>query len=173
MQRHRSPAPSLWITRFATLIATGGTVLDLACGAGRHAHYLRRRGHRVMAVDIDVSGMADAEDDLLLEIVRTDLEHGADNPLEGRRFDAVVAVNYLFRPLLLPLVECLDSGGILLYETFAVGNERFGRPRNPDYLLERGELLALAAGRLTVIAYENVETSHPGPAMVQRLCARK
>lgn len=117
--------------------------------------------------------MADMVGDPGIEIVRADLEKGGPGPLEGRRFDAVVVANYLFRPLLASLVDCLAPGGVLLYETFAVGNERFGRPRNPDYLLERGELLALAAGRLDIVAYEHVAVARPAPAMVQRLCARK
>ena len=173
MHRHRSRGPSPWITRFAGLIAPHGRVLDLACGGGRHTRYLRGRGLRVTAIDIDISGLADLADDPLIEIVETDLERPGADPLAGRRFDAVVVTDYLFRPLLVPLVDCLAPGGVFLYETFALGNERFGRPRNPDYLLQRGELLALAAGRLTVIAYENVAIPPPTPKIVQRLCARK
>ena len=175
---HSSLGPSPWIVRFAGLIAADGRVLDLACGRGRHTRYLRGRGLRdwglrVTAIDIDTAGLADLADDPLVEIVETDLERPGAAPLAGRRFDAVVVTDYLFRPLLVPLVECLEPGGVLLYETFAVGNERFGRPRNPDYLLQRGELLALAAGRLTVIAYENVAVPPPNPKIVQRLCARR
>ena len=165
--------PSPWIVRFAPLIRAEGRVLDLACGAGRHARHLRERGHRVTAIDIDVSALADVAGDAGIEIVQADLEKGGPGPLKGRRFAAAVVTNYLFRLLLAPLVDCLEPGGVLLYETFAVGNERFGRPRNPDYLLERGELLALAAGQLEVIAYEHVALARPAPAMVQRLCARK
>ena len=173
MHRHRSRGPSPWITRHAGLIAAGGRALDLACGGGRHTRYLRDRGLRVTAIDIDISGVCDLADDPLVEIVEMDLEPPGTTPLAGRRFDAVVVTDYLFRPLLVPLVDCLEPGGAFLYETFALGNERFGRPRNPDYLLERGELLALAVGRLTVIAYEHRAVPSPTPKIVQRLCARK
>ena len=173
MHRHRSRVPSTWITRHAGLIAAGAHVLDLACGGGRHTRYLRGRGLRVTAIDIDTSGLADLADDPLVEIVEMDLERPGATPLAGRRFDAVVVTDYLFRPLLVPLVDCLEPGGIFLYETFARGNERFGRPRNPDFLLKRGELLALAQGRLSVVAYEHRAILPPTPKIVQRLCARK
>ena len=173
MHRHRSTVPSPWIARHAGLIAAGAHVLDLACGGGRHTRYLRGRGLKVTAVDIDTSGLADLADDPLVEIVETDLERPGTAPLAGRRFDAVVVTDYLFRPLLVPLVDCLEPGGLFLYETFALGNERFGRPRNPHFLLRRGELLALAEGRLTVIACEHRALPPPAPKIVQRLCARK
>ena len=173
MHRHRSTVPSPWIARHAGLIAAGARVLDLACGSGRHTRYLRGRGLRVTAIDIDTSGLADLADDPLVEIVETDLEQPGTAPLAGHRFDAVVVTDYLFRPLLVPLVDCLKPGGIFLYETFALGNERFGRPRNPDFLLRRGELLALAEGRLTVIACEHRIHPPPTPKIVQRLCAQK
>ena len=173
MHRHRSRVPSPWITGHASLIAAGGHVLDLACGGGRHTRYLRDRGLHVTAIDIDTTGVRDLADDPLVEIVETDLERPGAAPLAGRRFDALVVTDYLFRPLLVPLVDCLEPGGVFLYETFALGNERFGRPRNPDFLLERGELLALAAGRLTVIAYEHLLVPPPAPKIVQRLCGRK
>ena len=173
MHRHRSRVPSPWITRHAGLIAAGAHVLDLACGGGRHTRYLRGRGLKVTAIDIDTSGLADLAGDPLVEIVETDLEQPGTAPLAERRFDAVVVTDYLFRPLLAPLVDCLEPGGVFLYETFARGNERFGHPRNPDFLLRRGELLALADSRLTVIAYEHRAIPPPAPKIVQRLCARK
>ena len=173
MHRHRSRDPSPWITRHTGLIAAAGHVLDLACGGGRHTRYLRDRGLRVMAIDIDTSGIADLVDDPQVEIVEMDLEQPGTAPLAGWQFDAVVVTDYLFRPLLVPLVDCLEPGGVFLYETFALGNERFGRPRNPDFLLRRGELLALAEDRLTVIAYEHRAIPPPTPKIVQRLCARK
>ena len=172
MHRHRSRVPSSWIARHAGLIAEGGHVLDLACGGGRHTRYLRERGLKVTAMDIDTSGLADLADDPLVEIVETDLERPGAAPLSGRCFDAVVVTDYLFRPLLAPLVDCLRPGGVFLYETFAVGNERFGRPHNPDYLLQRGSCGA-RRGRLTVVAYEHCAVPPPNPKIVQHLCARK
>ena len=111
MHRHRSRGPSPWITRHAGLIAAGGRALDLACGGGRHTRYLRDRGLRVTAIDIDISGVCDLADDPLVEIVEMDLERPGTTPLAGRRFDAVVVTDYLFRPLLVPLVDCLEPGG--------------------------------------------------------------
>ena len=173
MHSHRSRVPSSWITRYAGLIAEGGHVLDLACGGGRHTRYLRDCGLEVTAMDIDTSGLADLADDPLVEIVEMDLERPGTTPLAGRRFNAVVVTDYLFRPLLVPLVDCLLPGGVFLYETFALGNERHGRPRNPDFLLQRGELLALAEGRLSIVAYEHLAVPPPNPRIVQHLCARK
>ena len=173
MHRHRTRVPSDWISRYAGLIAEGGHVLDLACGGGRHTRFLRDRGLRITAIDIDTAGVADLADDPLVEIVEMDLERPGAEPLAGRRFDTVVVTDYLFRPLLVPLVDCLEPGGVFLYETFGVGNERFGRPRNPDFLLQRGELLALAEGRLTVVGYEHSAVPPPTPKIVQHICARR
>ena len=108
--RHRSRVPSPWIARFAGLIAAGGQVLDLACGGGRHTRYLRRRGLRVTAIDIDTGGLADLAEDPLVEIVEADLERPGADPLAGRRFDAVVVTDYLFRPLLVPLGRLSRAG---------------------------------------------------------------
>lgn len=173
MARHQSQSPSPWLVRFAPVLPPDGIALDLACGAGRHTRFLRDRGHKVVAIDKDVSRIAALADDPMIEVIEADLEQPGDNPLKGRCFDAIVVTNYLFRPLLQPLVESLTPGGVLIYETFAVGNERYGRPSNPDYLLERGELLALVETRLSVLGYENAHISDPHPAMVQRICARK
>ena len=169
---HGLTAPSPWILRFAALAAPGGRVLDLACGAGRHARLFLARGYRVTAVDRDLSGLADLREAPDLERLETDLEDGSGWPLAGRHFDAVVVTNYLHRPLLGDIVASLAPGGLLLYETFAAGNERFGRPRNPDFLLRSGELLEVVQGRLRVLAYEDLEVVEPHPAAVQRIAAR-
>jgi SAM-dependent methyltransferase len=162
--------PSAWIRRFAGLAAPGGAVLDLACGSGRHARVFLAAGHRVTALDIDLAGMADLGGRPGLELLAADLE-AAPWPLSGRRFAAIVVANYLWRPLFPHLVAALEPGGALLYETFARGNERFGPPRNPAFLLEPGELLDFAAGRLQVVAYEHGVVAEPRPAAIQRLAA--
>jgi len=172
-ESHATPTPSDWIVRFAHLVPPGGTVLDLAAGAGRHARFFAGRGHPVVALDRTIDRLSDLAGGPGIEIVEADLEDGAPWPLGGRAFDCVVVVNYLYRPLLPILVERVAPGGVLLYRTFAAGNEAHGRPRNPNFLLEAGELLQAVAGRLTVVAYEHGLVERPGPAVVQRICARR
>lgn len=162
--------PSPWVVRFAPLVRRDGTVLDLACGNGRHLRHFAQLGHPVVGVDIDVRGLADLEGREGVEILRADLE-GGSWPFGSRRFAAVIVTNYLHRPLLPALIDAVEPGGLLLYETFAAGNERFGRPSSPAYLLKSGELLDAAAGRLQVLAFEQGEVSSPKAAVVQRLAA--
>jgi SAM-dependent methyltransferase len=163
---------SPWVARFAPLIRQGGPVLDLACGKGRHALYLRTRGHPVTALDRDVAALRAEPDQEGLEIIAADLEQGAPWPLGTRRFAAVLVTNYLYRPLFPDLLGAIEPGGLLIYETFALGNERFGRPRNPDHLLRPNELLRLIGDAPTVIAYEYLTIGEPYPAVMQRICAR-
>ena len=169
---HGRGAPSPWITRFAGEIEPGGPVLDLASGSGRHSIFLLQRGHTVTASDIDVSALADIQQDAGLEIIAADLENSAW-PFSGRQFAAIIVTNYLHRPLFPHIVAALAPGGLLLYETFAAGTERFGRPRNPAHLLQRGELLSGAFAGLTILAYEDLTIGEAKPAAVQRVCARK
>jgi SAM-dependent methyltransferase len=161
---------SHWIARFAPLARPGAPVLDLACGRGRHTRLFLERGHPVTAVDVDVSGLADLHGHARLDVVQTDLEH-APWPLPGRRFGVVVVTNYLWRPLLPMIVDAVDDGGMLLYETFAVGNEVYGHPSNPDFLLQPGELIEVVRGRMHIVAYEHGHVDRPRPAIRQRLCA--
>ncbi len=165
--------PSDWVVRFADAVPAGGAVLDLACGGGRHTRLFLERGHTVVAVDRDLAGLADQAGQENLEQIQVDLEDGRPFPLRGRRFAGVVVTNYLFRPLLAPLVAAVAPGGVLIYETFARGNERFGRPSNPDFLLEPGELLEAVRGRLRVLAYEDLIVERPKPAAVQRISAAR
>ncbi|GMW07192.1 MAG: hypothetical protein AMXMBFR8_19880 [Nevskiales bacterium] len=165
-------APSPWVCRFAPLIRAGGTVLDLACGSGRHTRWLAAHGYRVLAVDVDVSGLADLHGAPAIEILQADLE-GADWPLAGHRFDGIVVANYLHRPQFPRLARALRAAGVLIIETFGAGNERLGRPRNPAFLLQPGELLAAFGRELQVLAYEHGAEQSPRPAVRQRLCAVK
>ena len=166
------PQASYWVKRYAPLIPRDGVVLDLACGAGRHAQYLALSGYSVLAVDRDISALQQAHT-LRIESQQLDLE-GPNWPLAGRYFSGVVVTNYLFRPFLGELPLMLVEGGILIYETFAQGNGVFGKPSNPDFLLNAGELLAFAANHgLKVLAYEDIYTEDPKPAKIQRICAVK
>ena len=169
--RHNTETASAWVLRFAPLVASNGTVLDVATGTGRHARCFLDQGHRVVAVDRYNAGIVDllGRDDF--EFVDADLENGGPWPLGDRRFASVIVTNYLHRPLFPALIDALAPGGILIYETFASGNERFGRPSNPDFLLRPGELLAAVEDRLQVIDYEHGEIAEPRPAVVQRIAA--
>jgi len=159
-------APSSWIAGWAHLIAPRGSVLDVAAGSGRHSRWLAARGHRVTAIDRDADAMAALAD--VAEAITADIESGTW-PLADRSFDAVVVANYVWRPLFPALRDALAPGGVLLYETFASGNETVGRPRRPDFLLARGELLAAATG-LRIVAYEDGFLADPD-RFVQRLAA--
>jgi SAM-dependent methyltransferase len=163
-------APSPWVERFTPLIRSGGTVLDLACGGGRHSRYLSALGYGVVAVDIDVAGLDDLSTNENVEIIQADLEAG-DWPFGERRFDGIVVTNYLHRPHLPRLVESLAPDGVLIYESFGKGNEKLGRPRNPAFLLNPAELLEAFAPRLTIVAYEHLVEEEPRPAVRQRICA--
>ena len=165
----RSPAaPSPWVERWAPLIRPGGLVLDLAAGAGRNVRLLLDCGFAVRAVDCDVSALLPLAGPSC-EIIETDLESGAGWPLGGG-YDGIVVTNYLHRPLLRAIGQALAPGGVVIYETFAVGNERFGRPQNPDFLLRPGELLSAFAA-LTIVAFEQGLVTEPRPAVIQRIVA--
>jgi len=160
---HEIAAPSAWVERWAPLIGRG-VVLDVAAGPGRHARYFLSRGLQVVAIDRarhDIPGA---------RFVRADLEDGSPWPLPGEGFQGIVVTNYLHRPLFPVLQEALVPGGVLIYETFMLGNERFGRPSNPAYLLRPGELLD-AFPELEPRGFEEGLVSEPKPAMIQRLCA--
>jgi len=162
--------PSPWIERFAPLVPAGARVLDVAAGGGRHARLFASRGAKVLAVDRDAHALSSLAGVAGIETRTLDLETGAWL-LADERFDAIVVANYLHRPLFRHLRKALAADGVLLYETFAMGNEAFGKPSNPDFLLCRDELLSLAAlppEPLTVVAFEQ---GSAGTAVVQRLAA--
>jgi SAM-dependent methyltransferase len=162
---------SEWIERFAGLVPPAGRVLDVAAGSGRHTRFFLDRGHPVTAVDRDTSGLADLKDDPAFEGLEFDLETGAPWPFPGRQFEAVVVTSYLHRPILPDIVAAVAPGGVLLYETFARGQERFGRPENPDFLLKPGELLDASRPALRVLAYEDLILEDPSARAVQRIAA--
>ena len=155
--------PSDWVVRWAPLIRYG-TVLDVACGSGRHAGYLLERGLNVVAVDREPQQIPGAR------FIRADLENGTPWPLPGERFEGIVVTNYLHRPLMKILLESLAEGGVLIYETFMLGNERFGKPSNPAFLLRPGELRETFR-ELSVKGFEEGVVTEPKPAAIQRLCA--
>ncbi len=155
--------------QWAGLVAPQASVLDLAAGRGRHSIFFADRGHKVTAVDRDVGDLPDHPN---IERLKADLEDGSPWPLSDRRFGAVVVTNYLHRPLMPQLLEAVAPGGVLLYQTFMEGNERFGKPSRPEYLLKDGELLELVRGCFSVTAYEARLISDP-MAMVQRIAARR
>jgi len=163
---------SPWVARFAPLVPAG-EVLDLACGAGRHARHFAALGHPVVALDRDPAALAEAAGPGITTVL-ADLEDGVSPwPFASKRFAGIVVTNYLHRPLLAQLVASLTPDGVLIYETFSEGNEVFGKPSNPHFLLKQGELLAIAADTgLAVVAFEDGVVEQPKPAMVQRLCAR-
>jgi SAM-dependent methyltransferase len=168
--QHDRDTPSTWVTRWADRVPAGGRVLDVACGGGRHARYFAARGHPVAAVDRDSAALERLAGVPGVTVLCADLEQG-DWPYPGERFAGIVVTNYLHRPLFAQLLTSLAPAGALIYETFAEGNERFGRPSNPAFLLRSGELLDVVGGRMRVVAYEDLYVDEPRPAMIQRICA--
>lgn len=166
-------APSAWVTRQARHFRPGGPVLDLACGSGRHARWLAAQGFPVLAVDRDPAALASLAGTAGVEVRQADLEAGAW-PLPGRRFAGIVVTRYLHRPLLPILASALAPGGVLIYETFMQGNEAWGRPSRPEFLLAPGELARFAAQvGLEVIDSGEGFQAEPRPAVVQAICCRR
>jgi SAM-dependent methyltransferase len=151
------------------MVPPGRAALDLAAGSGRHSRLLLSHGLEVTAVDRDPHQQPDAPG---LTRMGANLEDGSPWPLGGRKFDLVVVTNYLHRPILGDIIDAVAPGGLLLYETFAQGNERFGKPRNPDHLLRAGELREAVSGRLDILAFEELELGPPNPAVIQHIAAR-
>ncbi len=165
---HTGLEPSPWVQRWTPLIAPRGSVLDVACGSGRHLRWLQAQGFAVTGVDRDAAAVAPLHE--LGRVIVADIEK-APWPLADETFDAVIVTNYLWRPLLATIVAAVAPGGVLIYETFAAGNEAFGKPSNPDFLLLPGELL-WACSTLQVVAYEDGLLAGP-PRCVQRIAARR
>ena len=170
---HGTEPPSKWVERWSHLVKPHGTVLDVACGQGRHAYYFHQQNYFVTLLDRAQAAIESiAIEAHACEKVVADIENGAW-PLAGRQFDAVVVTNYLWRPLMATLLASLIPGGVLIYETFASGNETVGKPSRPDFLLQPGELLDVCKS-LRVVAYEDGFTDGPDgqtPRFVQRIAA--
>lgn len=166
---HTLAAPSPWVARWAADLPAGASVLDVACGSGRHARWLAARGLRVTGIDRDGAALAGLAG--IAETIVADIEGGPWPLAAGAVFDAVVVTNYLHRPLWPKLLAAVAPGGRLIYETFALGNETVGKPSNPAFLLLPGELLSAVQGQLRVIGYEDGFISSPRDAYVQRVCA--
>jgi SAM-dependent methyltransferase len=170
---HGDEPASAWVRRWSHLAPAGGSVLDVACGRGRHARWFAALGHRVTALDRSAEALAaiglPAE---RCETVLADIE-GGPWPLPGRQFDALVVTNYLWRPLMETLLVSIAPGGVLIYETFAAGNETVGKPSRPDFLLQPGELLQLCQSLRTVAYEDGFETGLAGSTgrFVQRIAA--
>ena len=158
--------PSDWVMRWSHLVPEGGRVLDLACGAGRHLRWFHERHHPVTGVDRAQEAINEIAP--LGEAICADIENGPW-PLDGRSFDGVIVTNYLWRALLPTIVASVAPGGVLIYETFAQGNETVGKPSRPDFLLRPGELLQACAG-LRIAAYEDGFLTAP-ERFVQRIAA--
>ena len=168
---HEQAKPSPWLLHWAHLLPAGGSVLVVACGRGRHLRWLADRGHRLTGIDRDAAALASAADLVTTAgatLIEADIENGPW-PCSGQTFDAVLVTNYLWRPLWPALLAALAPGGVLVYETFAAGNETVGKPSRPDFLLQAGELLARCAG-LHVVAFEDGFLADPA-RFVQRLVA--
>jgi SAM-dependent methyltransferase len=171
-ERHAGfKTPSAWVIRWAPLAPEGAPVLDLACGSGRHGRLFLDRGHPTVFLDRDLRAVEDLRETSGARLVEADLETGGPFPLAGERFGAVVVTCYLHRPILPDLVSAIMPGGVLIYETFARGNEAYGHPAREAYLLEEGELLRAVKGRLSVRAYEHGFDAEPKPGIRQRICA--
>lgn len=170
---HPGPlAPSDWVVRFAALLTPGARVLDYACGSGRHTRWLAERGMQVEAVDRDRAALNRLAGVDGVRVRELDLE-GDDWPLAGTCYDAVVVTNYLYRPRFDAMLGLVQPGGMLIYETFMVGNERFGKPSNPAFLLQPGELVERLRADWMLVGFEQGEIAAPRPAAVQRVCAMK
>ncbi len=168
---HGLGEPSRWVRQWAHLVAADGAVLDVASGAGRHARFFASLGHQVTAIDRDAVALDALADEPLVTPVVADIENAPWPLASHARFAAVVVTNYLHRPLFPQLMRSLAPGGVLVYETFAQGNERVGKPSNPAFLLAPGELLEVVRARLRVVAFQDGFLAQPRPAYVQRICA--
>lgn len=169
----QSTTPLSFITKWLPQNMAGLTVLDYACGGGRHGKLALDRGAHVTFTDIDLENLSDLAIKENVTLLQADLEDEKQWPLVDRQYDVVIVTNYLYRPRLPDVFAAVKTGGMILYRTFAEGNEVFGKPSNPDYLLKSGELLIQVQGAFSVRHYEQGEVETPNSAIVQRLVAKR
>jgi SAM-dependent methyltransferase len=165
-------APSEWVVEHTPLIRNGGRVLDLACGYGRHAAWLAAQGYQVDAVDRNAQALAGMLGIENINVIVADIECG-EWPATEQKYDAIIVSRYLYRPILVILAQMLNVDGVLIYETFMLGHERYGKPSTPDYLLLQDELQTVYAPLLQIYAFEQGEVKSGFPAVMQRICAVK
>ena len=164
---------SAWVRRYYSQIPKNGFILDLAGGAGRHARFLARKGFKLLLVDNQIEKAKDLQNVEGIKLMEYDVENGNPLPFSASSFQGIVVTNYLYRPIFPQLLCLLDDGGVLIYETFAVGHEKYGRPTNPDYLLKSGELIKLVGSKMRIIEYQERLITQPAKAYVQRIVAEK
>ena len=169
--KHGLHENSDWVSRFLPGISSGGSILDVACGAGRHMRLALEQGYTVTGIDKDLSKVEDLATRKDVGLVEADLESGRGFPLKDMAYDGVIVTNYLWRPILNDIIGCVADDGVLIYETFAAGHERCGKPSNPDFLLHANELIDAALPRLTIVAYEHGLREGTHPKIVQRIAA--
>jgi SAM-dependent methyltransferase len=169
--RHGLHEPSKWVGRYLPGVKKGGSILDVACGAGRHMRVALELGYTVTGIDKDLSQVEDLGARSDVGLVEADLESGRAFPLKDMAYDGVIVTNYLWRPILADIIGCVADDGVFIYETFAHGHERHGKPVNPDFLLNNNELLEAALPRLCVVAYEHGLRGGKKPKIVQRIAA--
>jgi SAM-dependent methyltransferase len=167
--QHQSSTVEPWIEKYATLLHAGSKLLDVACGYGRHAKFFAARGVDVTAVDRDETAIASLRgiENVRAELRDIEVEEGTATawPYAPNSFDAIVVCNYLWRPTFSAMLASIKPGGVLLYETFMTGNERYGKPSRAEFLLRSNELLDLLHKDFTIRAYEEGEDSdHEGRA---------
>jgi SAM-dependent methyltransferase len=169
---HGQGSASHWVARWSHLLPPGASVLDIACGAGRHMKWFSDLGHQVTGIDRSPEALSKAS--AYGAVVLADIENDPWPLIKEQKtqqFQALVVTNYLWRPLFSVMADSVASGGFLIYETFSNGNETVGKPSRPDFLLQTGELLTRFPGFRT-IAFEDGFLADP-PRFVQRIVAQR
>ncbi len=169
--KHGLHETSAWVQRFLAGVKQAGSILDVACGAGRHMRLALEQGYSVTGIDSDLSQVEDLASRSDVGLIEADLESGRAFPLKDMRYDGVIVTNYLWRPVLSDIIGCVSDDGVLIYETYAAGHERHGKPCNPDFLLGNNELPEAVLPRLTIVAYEHGLRQGTHPKIVQRIAA--